>query len=230
MADMTAFAAEPRDRAGKGAARATRREGRVPGVIYGNKEDPVLISVDPIELTKQLSTPGFFARVYEVSIGGDAHRVLARDLQLDPVSDQPIHIDFMRFSATTRLNIDVQVIFENEEECPGIRTGGVLNVVRHTIELRCRPDSIPEFLTADLTGLEVGDSIHISAIKVPEDVELTITDRDFTVATIAAPTIVEEVEEEVEGEEGEEGAEGAEGAEGGEGADDEGEGAAETEE
>ena len=214
MANLTAFAAEPRDRAGKGAARATRREGRVPGVIYGNKEDPVLISVDPIDLMKQINTTGFFARVYEVDVSGDKHRVLARDLQLDPVSDQPIHLDFMRFSASTRLNIDVQVVFENEDECPGLRMGGVLNVVRFAVELRCRPDSIPESLTADLSGMEIGDSLHISAIKLPEDVELTITDRDFTVATIAAPTIVEEVEEDVDGEEGEEGVEAAEGSDG----------------
>lgn len=211
MANMTAFAAEPRDRAGKGAARATRRDGRVPGVIYGNKQDPVLISVDPIDLMKQINNPGFFARVYEVDVAGDKHRVLARDLQLDPVSDQPIHIDFMRFSASTRLNIEVQVMFENEDECPGLRMGGVLNVVRFTVELRCRPDSIPESLTADLSGLEIGDSLHISAIDLPEDVELTITDRDFTIATIAAPTIVEETEDEAEGEEGEEGVEAPEG-------------------
>jgi ribosomal protein L25, Ctc-form len=148
-------------------------------------------------------------------VSGDKHRVLARDLQLDPVSDQPIHIDFMRFSASTRLNIDVQVVFENEDDCPGLRMGGVLNVVRFAVELRCRPDSIPESLTANLSGLEIGDSLHISAIKLPEDVELTITDRDFTVATIAAPTIVEEVEVDVEGEEGEEGVEAAEGSDGG---------------
>ena len=214
MANVTAFAAEPRDRAGKGAARATRREGRVPGVIYGNKQDPVLISVDPIDLMKQINIPGFFSRVYEVDVSGDKHRVLARDLQLDPVSDQPIHIDFMRFSASTRLNIDVQVVFQNEEECPGLRLGGVLNVVRFTVELRCRPDSIPESLTADLSGLEIGDSLHISAIELPEDVELTITDRDFTIATIAAPTIVEEVEEDVDGVEGEDGVEATEGADG----------------
>ena len=214
MANLMAFAAKPRDRAGKGAARATRREGRVPGVIYGNKEDPVLISVDPVDLMKQINTPGFFARVYEVEVSGDKHRVLARDLQLDPVSDQPIHLDFMRFSASTRLNIDVQVVFENEDECPGLRMGGVLNVVRFAVELRCRPDSIPECLTADLSGMEIGDSLHISAIKLPEDVELTITDRDFTVATIAAPTIVEEVEDDVDGAEGEEGVEAAEGADG----------------
>ena len=214
MANVTAFAAETRDRAGKGAARATRREGRVPGVIYGNKQDPVLISVDPIDLIKQINTPGFFSRVYEVEVAGDKHRVLARDLQLDPVSDQPLHLDFMRFSASTRLNIDVQVSFENEDNCPGLRMGGVLNVVRFAVELRCRPDSIPEALVADLSGLEIGDTLHISAIKLPEDVELTITDRDFTIATIAAPTLAEEVDEDVDGEGGEEAVEAQEGADG----------------
>ena len=179
---------------------------------------------------KQMNSPGFFARVYEVSVSGDKHRVLARDLQLDPVSDQPIHIDFMRFSASTRLNIDVQVVFENEDECPGLRMGGVLNVVRFAVELRCRPDSIPESLTADLSGLEIGDSIHISAIELPEDVELTITDRDFTIATIAAPTIVEDVEEDSGDVEGEEGIEAAEGADGSDAGSDATEGGGEVEE
>ena len=192
MTNVTAFAGQIRDRAGKGAARATRREGRVPGVIYGDNHDPVLISLDPIELMKQINVTGFFARVYEVDVAGEKYRVLARDLQLDPVSEQPIHIDLMRFSAVTRVNVDVQVNFENEDKCPGLRMGGVLNVVRFMIELRCRPDNIPETLTADLGGLEIGDSLHISAIELPEDVELTITDRDFTVATIAAPTVMEE--------------------------------------
>lgn len=220
MANVANFPAEQRDRAGKGAARATRREGRVPGVIYGNKQDPVLISVDPVELYKQITQPGFFGRVYEIEVGGNTHRVLPRDLQLDPVTDQPIHVDFMRFSASTRVNVEVAVNFLNEEECPGLKVGGVLNVVRHAIELRCAPDNIPETLEADLTGLDIGDSIHISAIALPDGVELTITDRDFTVATIAAPTIVEEVEEEdEEGLEGEEGVEGVEGEEGEEGGD-----------
>ena len=192
MTNVTAFAAQIRDRAGKGAARATRREGRVPGVIYGDNQDPVLISLDPIELMKQINVTGFFARVYEVDVAGEKYRVLARDLQLDPVSEQPIHIDLMRFSAATRVNVEIQVNFENEDKCPGLRMGGVLNVVRFMIELRCRPDNIPETLTADLSGLEIGDSLHISAIELPEDVELTITDRDFTVATIAAPTVMEE--------------------------------------
>ena len=192
MTNVTAFAAQIRDRAGKGAARATRREGRVPGVIYGDNQDPVLISLDPIELMKQMNVTGFFARVYEVDVAGEKYRVLARDLQLDPVSEQPIHIDLMRFSAETRVNVEIQVNFENEDKCPGLRMGGVLNVVRFMIELRCQPDNIPETLTADLSGLEIGDSLHISAIELPEDVELTITDRDFTVATIAAPTVMEE--------------------------------------
>ena len=219
MAEVMNFLAEGRDRAGKGAARATRRDGRVPGVIYGNKQNPVMISVDPIELLKQISTPGFFGRVYEIEIEGQKHRVLPRDLQLDPVTDRPIHVDFMRFSATTQVNVDVAVLFFNEEECPGIRQGGVLNVVRHAVELRCSPDNIPENLEADLTGLEVGDGIHISDITLPDGVEPTITDRDFTVATIAAPTIVEEEieeesEEDLEGEESLEG-EGGEAVEGG---------------
>jgi large subunit ribosomal protein L25 len=202
MAQSTALAGEPRDSSGTGAARATRRAGRIPCIIYGNKEEPVLISIDPKDLQKQLRGPGFFARVFEIEVGGQKHRVLARDLQVDPVTDRPIHVDFMRFSAATRLNIDVQVVFENQEESPGIKRGGVLNVVRHTVEMRCKPDGIPEKLTVDLTGLEIGNSVHISSIELPEDVELIIADRDFTIATIAAPTLLAETEEE-EGEEGE---------------------------
>ncbi len=216
MADVISFAVEERDRAGKGAARATRRAGRIPAVIYGNKQDPILISLDPQELSRQLRGAGFYSNVYEIEAGGATHRVLARDMQLDPVTDRPLHVDFMRFSKKTRLVMEILVNFINEEECPGIRQGGVLNIVRHSIEMRCNPESIPESIEVDLTGLEVGDSVHISAITLPDDVELTITDRDFTIATIAAPTIVEEVEDEdEEGIEGEEGVEG-EGAEGGE--------------
>ena len=218
MAQSIALAAETRESKGTGDARATRRAGRVPCIIYGNKEDPVMISIDPLDLKKQLRGPGFFARVFEIEVGGRKHRVLARDLQLDPVTDLPIHVDFMRFSATTRLNIDVQVIFGNHEESPGLKRGGVLNVVRHTVEMLCNPDSIPESIYVDLDGLDIGDSVHISSIKLPDDIELTIADRDFTVATIAAPTLLVETEDEEgkEGAEGEEG-EGIEGEEGEEG-------------
>jgi len=212
MAQAATMSVELRERAGKGAARATRRAGRVPAVIYGNKQDPVMISLEPVELMMQLKGPGFFSRVYELEADGKKHRVLPRDLQLHPVTDRPLHVDFMRFSAKTRLNIEVTVVFENEEECPGLKQGGVLNIVRHTIELLCSPDSIPESLSVDLSGLDVGDSVHISAIKLPDDVDLTITDRDFTIATIAAPTINIEPVEEEEGEEGEEGAEATEGS------------------
>ena len=219
MAQMTALAAEVREGTGTGVARQIRRAGRIPCIIYGNKEDSVLISINPLDLQKQLRGPGFFARVFEIEVGGKKHRVLARDLQVDPVTDHPIHVDFMRFSATTRLNIDVQVVFDNHEESPGLKRGGVLNVVRHTVEMRCNPDNIPESIMVDLTGMDIGDSIHIGAIELPEDAELTIADRDFTIATIAAPTLLVETEDEEdeEGEEGEEGVEDEEGVEGEEG-------------
>ena len=212
MAQSATMNVEIRDRAGKGAARAIRRAGRVPAVIYGNKIAPIMISLDPVELMKQIRGPGFFSRVFELDAGGNKNRVLPRDLQLDPVTDQPLHVDFMRFSSKTRLKVEVTVIFENEDACPGLRVGGVLNVVRHAVELLCSPDNIPESLVVDLSGLEVGDSVHISSIQLPDDVELTIKDRDFTVATIAAPTVNIEPEEvdDVEGEE----IEGVEDAEG----------------
>lgn len=213
MAQAYELKAELRERAGKGAARAERRAGRVPGVIYGNKQDPILISVDPVDLAKEINAPGFFTHVYEVAVGDDKYRVLARDLQQHPINDLPIHVDFMRFSAKTRLAVEVVVEFINEEECPGLEEGGVLNVVRYAVELRCQPDNIPATIVADLTGLEIGDTIHISSIPLPDGVEPTITDRDFTVATIAAPTIMTEVEE---GDEEDEDAEGGEEAADGE--------------
>jgi len=201
MAQAHQLNAELRERAGKGAARAVRRAGRVPAVIYGNKQEPVLISLDPVDLMKEYASSGFFSHVYEIAVGGETYKVLARDLQTHPIKDHPIHVDFMRFSAKTRLAVNVYVEFTNEEECPGLKEGGVLNVVRHEVELRCSPDSIPESLIADLSGLQIGDSLHISSIALPDGVELTI-DRDFTVATIAAPTVFTEAEDE-EGEEGE---------------------------
>jgi len=189
MTEVISLAVEVRDRAGKGAARATRRAGRVPAVIYGNNQDPVLVSLAPLDVMRQIRGAGFFSNIYEIDIAGKMHRVLARDLQLDPVTDRPLHIDFMRFSKKTRLVVEVNVSFINEEECPGIRRGGVLNIVRHAIEMRCSPEHIPEEIEVDLAGLDVGDSIHISAVTLPGDIELTITDRDFTIATIAAPTV-----------------------------------------
>jgi large subunit ribosomal protein L25 len=190
MVEITTVVAELRDRAGKGAARATRRAGRVPAVIYGNKQDPVMISLEPIQLTKELGSGYFYTRIYEVEAGDKKERVLPRDVQFHPVTDVPMHVDFMRFGPKTKFDVEVSVEFINEEESPGLKQGGVLNVVRYSVDLRCSPDAIPESITADLTGYEIGDSLHISQIPLPEGVTPTITDRDFTVATIASPTVI----------------------------------------
>ncbi|HSR54856.1 MAG TPA: 50S ribosomal protein L25/general stress protein Ctc [Alphaproteobacteria bacterium] len=218
MADVIQLTARARDRAGKGAARAVRREGLVPAVIYGGKETPLTISLEPRELRRRLGQTGFFTTLTDVDVDGTAHRVLARDVQFHPVTDQPLHVDFLRVSENTRITVAVPVLFENEEECPGLKRGGVLNVVRHEVEVDCRADAMPQALSADLANLEIGDSIHISDIDLPDGVVPTITDRDFTVATIAAPTVVRdealEAEAEAEAEEGEELEEGVEGEEG----------------
>jgi large subunit ribosomal protein L25 len=187
MSKIISLAAQRRDRAGKGAARATRREGRVPAVIYGNKQEPVTISVDPRALDRELHKPGFFTHLFDIELEGATHRVLARDVQLDVVTDRPLHVDFLRVSETSKLHIDVPVIFQNQDKCPGIRAGGVLNVVRHTVELVCSALAIPENLVVDLAGAQIGDSIHISAVKVPEGAHPAIADRDFTIATIVPP-------------------------------------------
>ena len=208
MAEVSIIAAERRERAGKGPARAARRAGRVPGVIYGSKKDPSMVTVDPRELDRELKTGAFLATIYDVQVDQDKERVLPRDVQFDPVTDRPIHVDFLRVSATTSVTVQVPVNFLNEEESPGLKRGGLLNVVRHEIEMTCRADAIPSAVEVDLTGLDIGDSIHISMISLPDGVAPTITDRDFTVATIAAPTVAQEAEEAEEGEELEEGVEG----------------------
>jgi large subunit ribosomal protein L25 len=201
----------------------------VPAVIYGNKETSLSVTIGRKELERELNRPGFFTRLMDVKVNGDMHRVLPRDLQLHPVSDIPIHVDFLRYSAERKISVEVPMTFVNEEECPGLKVGGVLNVVRHTIEVLCTADRIPEGFTLDLTGLEIGDSLHASALTLPDQVEFIVTDRDFTVATIVSPTIMVEEEEETpaEDEEGEEGVESEEGAEGTEGAEGEGGEAAE---
>jgi len=186
--------AEVRERRGKGAARAVRRTGRVPGVIYGGKQEPRLVSVDPRDIRKGLEAGIFFSTVYNLKIGGETERVIPRDVQMHPIKVMPEHVDFMRVSADTKITVDVPVHFLNEEECPGLKRGGVLNIVRHEVEVYCGVDDIPHGFDLDLTGLDIGDSIHASALALPANVELTITDRDFTIATIAAPTVVSEEE------------------------------------
>ncbi|MBF0247248.1 MAG: 50S ribosomal protein L25/general stress protein Ctc [Alphaproteobacteria bacterium] len=180
--------AEKRERAGKGAARATRRAGRVPAVVYGDNKEPIMISVVPLELKKLIQTGGFFSHLVEINVDGKGHRVIARDIQLDPVTDRPIHVDFMRVSKGHTIAVNIPLHFINELAAPGIKRGGVLNAVRHEVELNVDPDNIPEFIEIDLTGLDINDSVHISNVKLPAGSAPTITDRDFTIATIAAPS------------------------------------------
>ena len=206
MSDTTTISASERERVGKGSARAARRAGLVPAVIYGNKQDPVGITMESREITKIVHQPGIFGRLLEVEVGGKKSTVLTRDIQFHPVNDQIMHMDFLRVSQSATVAVAVPVDFINEDKCPGIKIGGVLNVVRYEVELNCPATAIPEKITIDLDGVKIGDSIHISAIELPEGVTPTITDRDFTVATLASPGGgVKNEDEEVEEEATEEG-------------------------
>ncbi len=188
-----------RENAGRGSARAARNQGLVPAVIYGNKQEPQMINIDFPQVIKAMKGGQMFTKLCDVSVDGKNELTLARDIQLHPVNDLPMHIDFMRVTEKTKITVDVPVHFLNEEECKGLTSGGVLNVVRHTIELKCAASSIPEAIEIDLTEYEQGDAIHVSAVKLPKGAELTVTDRDFTIATIATPRAAVEVEETDEG-------------------------------
>lgn len=192
MANSYELTASPRERTGKGAARATRREGLVPGVIYGGGEPPLSIALPFKELDLKIHGGGFLTTLANIRVGKDAIKVIPRDYQLDPVKDRPVHVDFLRVIAGSRITVNVPVHFINETASPGIKRGGVLNVVRHTIEVSCLAEAIPSHLTADLTGLEINDSLHISKVPLPEGVRPTSTERDFTVATVAAPAGIRE--------------------------------------
>ena len=188
MSDNLQLPAETRDRAGKGASRALRREGRVPAVVYGGKEEPLAIHVEEKLLRKQLGTGHFFNSVVDVEVGGKTLRTLPKDVAFHPVTDRPLHVDFLRISKDSKIHVNVPVVFANEEESPGLKRGGVLNIVRHELDLVCASDNIPEEIAIDVTGFDVGDSIHISHVKLPSGVESAITDRDYTIATIIAPS------------------------------------------
>ena len=179
--------AEARAQVGKGSARELRRNGLIPAVIYGDKKNPVSIALSRKDVTKKIYDGGFLTTLLTIDVDGTKYNVLPKDYQLDPVRDFLMHVDFLRVSKNTQVTVEVPVHFENEEKCPGIKRGGVLNVVRHTVECHCPANAIPEAITVDLTGLEVGDGIHISHVTLPAGVVPTITDRDFTIATIAAP-------------------------------------------
>ncbi len=187
MAENTALNAEVRDSVGKGSARAVRRNGRVPAVIYGDKKDPVVISLESREITRLVHQPGIFGRLLDVNVNNQKHTVLTRDIQFHPITDNVMHMDFLRVSGSAKVAVAVAVEFLNEDVCPGIKIGGVLNVVRYEVELLCPATSIPEKISVDLSGLKIGDSVHISEISLPSGVAPTITDRDFTIATIASP-------------------------------------------
>ncbi len=205
MSDQLTLSAETRERAGKGASRAMRREGRVPAVIYGEKKDPEPIHVEERALMKLLHTGHFMNSLVEVTLGSDTTRALPKDVQFHPVTDRPLHVDFLRIGKGATITLDIPVSFVNHEESPGLKRGGVLNVVRHELELSCPADDIPGEIVIELDGLEVGDSIHISQVKLPAGVTSAIDDRDFTIAGVVAPSALRSDEDEAaEEEEGEE--------------------------
>jgi len=188
MSDMVTFVAEDRNAAGKGAARSIRNAGRVPAVVYGEKKDQLMVSLEARALRRELQNPRFYSTLCALEVGGKPVRVLPREIQLHPVSDEPLHADFVYVSKGAAVTVEVQVVFLNEDSCPGIKRGGVLNVVRREVELICPADAIPEKIEIDLGEADIGDSLHYSHATVPDDVAPTITDRDFTIATIAAPS------------------------------------------
>ena len=179
----TQLTATKREKAGKGASRAIRREGLIPAVIYGDKKEPLAIALEEKVLVAEMGKAGIWTRQYEISVDGQKHHVLCQDIQKHPVSNRPVHADFLRISKTAELTLDVPVRFENEETCPGIKLGGVLNVVHRTLEVKCTADNIPEAFVVDLANVEMGASITAFSIQMPKGVKLTATE-DFTVATI----------------------------------------------
>ncbi|QNA84777.1 50S ribosomal protein L25/general stress protein Ctc [Sphingomonas sp. So64.6b] len=190
MSEQLTLAAETREQVGKGASRSLRREGRVPAVIYGNKQEPLSIHVEEKALMRLLMTGHFMNSVVMVDAGGKTIRTLPKDVAFDAVSDRPVHVDFLRIGAHTTVHVNVPVVFTDEEDAPGIKKGnGVLNVVKHELELVCDAADIPDQITVSLAGKEIGDAIHISNIDLPKGVTSAITDRDFTIATIVPPTV-----------------------------------------
>jgi len=198
VSDTYVLKAEARERVGKGSARELRRNGKIPAVIYGDKQPPVSIALPYKEVTMKIHSGGFLTTIAMIDVDGKKIRVLPKDYQLDPVRDFTMHVDFLRISKGTSVTVEVPVHFVNEDASPGIKRGGVLNIVRHAVEVNCPADSIPESFIADLTGLDLGEGLHISNITLPDNVEPTITDRDFTIATIAAPAGLKSEEHDAE--------------------------------
>lgn len=188
MSDTLNLPAETREGVGKGASRVLRREGRVPAVIYGNKEEPLAIHVEQKELVRLLGTGHFMNSIVEIEVGGQKVRTLPKDVAFHPVTDRPLHADFLRLAANATVHVNVPVVFTNEDASPGLKRGGVLNIVRHELEMVCDANSIPDEIVVDVAGFDVGDSIHVSTVTLPKGATTAITDRDFTIATIVAPS------------------------------------------
>ena len=193
MANYVTIEAEARERAGKGAARASRRAGMVPAVIYGAKQAPTLVQLDPRLVVRELQRGGWRSRLYEVRVAGEFSRALIREVQFHPVSDKPIHVDFQRLAAGERIRVSVVVQFQGEATSPGLKRGGVLNVVRHAVEVLADPDSVPEAFQADLATLDINDNVRWSDLQGTGDVKPVIAGRDSVIATGAAPSKLPEV-------------------------------------
>ena len=194
MAKENKLSTEIRISAGKSAVKKVLASGRIPSVIYGLKQEPQTISIDRMTIQKELKAGGFLTKIFSLDVDGKISLAIPRDVQFHPISDLPIHVDFLRLGADSKVVVDIPTTFINHELSPGLKKGGVLNIVRRTIQLNCPANNIPEEIVFDLEGLEIGDAIHISATKLPEGAEPTITDRDFTIGTVAAPTVVKEPE------------------------------------
>jgi len=205
---MNNLKAIKRESVSAGKINKLREKGFIPAILYGGKDPNAKISVEKKAVKNILNSESFLSTVIELDIDGKKQKVLPREIAYHVVSDEPIHIDFMRMVPGSKIIIEIPVQFKNHSESPGLKRGGVLNIVRRKVELRCPSDKIPDDIAIDLTGLDIGTSIKISSVKLPENVKPTITDRDFVIATVAAPTIVKEPEKPAEETATEEGAEG----------------------
>lgn len=190
MTQATTLPASARAKTTKSAVTQIRASGKVPAVIYGDKQPPFLIALENKILVRQLESSGFMTRLFDIDVDGKKFRVLPRDVQFDPVSGRALHVDFLRVSAHTRVRVSIPVAFLNAEKSPGIKRGGTLNIVHHEIEVLCAPDKIPARFEVSLEGLQINDAFHLSGLNLPKDVKLTTHEKDFTIATIAVPSAI----------------------------------------
>lgn len=194
MTIVSSMRVTKRGEVGKGNSRALRLKGLVPGILYGEKQDNINLSVDPRDILKSLQQRSFYATIFEFDLEGKTERALCKAVQLHPVTDQPLHIDFLRVGVNTKINVNIPIEFINENECPGLKQGGVLNTILHSLEVVCSASAIPTGFQVDLKGLTIGTSIHIDTLNLPENVVATHPERDYTLATIVAPTVAKEPE------------------------------------